>query len=249
MKTHLHLLHAFLMGAVVLGLGAQGLAQEFDEARIFIEYNETDNDLGFHVFLDGEDWETVEIINPNGVSICSVDATGTSAVGYADLGLTELFFEGAEPTLDPPGDPQVILDDLLTRFPEGDYTFVGMVAGGGPLMSVAAFSHVVPAGPEVRVKVDDDEIRIKWNEVTESAATLSPLLPVVPVDIKGYQVIVGSFQVTLPASSRKIKLPKDFVKTLEPGEHDFEVLAIEENNNQTITGGTFVIGEEEEDDD
>jgi hypothetical protein len=34
-----------------------------DEARIFIEYNSSDNDLGFHVFLDGEDWKSLKIVN------------------------------------------------------------------------------------------------------------------------------------------------------------------------------------------
>ncbi len=115
MTRHLRLLHIVLIGAVALGLGTPGWAQEFEEARIFIEYNETDNDLGFHVFLDGEDWETLKIVRPGGMTIFEIDATGGAPDrGYAGLGLTELFFEGAEPTLDPG-----TLEDLLERFPEG----------------------------------------------------------------------------------------------------------------------------------
>lgn len=243
MKRHMRLLYIVLMGAVALGLGAPGWAQEpFAEARIYIEYNETDNDLGFHVSLDGEDWETLKIVRPGGVTIFEIDATGGAGspeVGYAGLGLTELFFEGAEPSLDPPG----TLENLLTRFPAGVYTFMGVTAGGTSLMSTGMLTHAVPAGPEVSAKVDDDEVTIRWKAVTESA----DILPGVDVEIVGYQVIVGSFQVTLPASSRRVKLPKEFVKTLEPGEHDFEVLAIEEGGNQTITSGSFVIGEDDDD--
>ena len=36
-------------------------AEKFEEARIIIEYNSTDNDLGFHVFLDGEDWKSASV--------------------------------------------------------------------------------------------------------------------------------------------------------------------------------------------
>ena len=233
MKRRTHLLHIFLMGAIALGLGTPSWAQEFDEARIFIEYNESDNDLGFHVFLDGEDWETLKIVRPGGVTIFEIDATGGAPnLGYAGLGLTELFFEGAEPSLDPG-----TLEDLLERFPEGDYTFMGVTVDGTPLMSTATLSHIVPAGPEVSAKVAGRNVTISWETVTESAA----ILPGVDVEIVGYQIIVGSFEVTLPATSTQVKLPKEFVESLEPGEHDFEVLAIEEGGNQTITSGSFEI--------
>ena len=43
-----------------------------EESRIFIEYNSTDNDLGFHVALDGEDWKTLKIVNPKGRTIADL---------------------------------------------------------------------------------------------------------------------------------------------------------------------------------
>ena len=233
MRRYLRLLRIVLLGAVALGMGTPGWAQKFDEARIFIEFNETDNDLGFHVSLDGEDWETLKIVRPGGVTIFQIDATGGAPDrGYAGLGLTELFFEGAEPTLDPG-----TLEDLLERFPEGEYTFMGVTVDGTPLTSTATLTHAVPAGPDVSAKVAGHNVTISWETVRESAA----ILPGVDVEIIGYQVIVGSFEVTLPSSSTQVKLPKEFVESLEPGEHDFEVLAIEEGGNQTITSGSFEI--------
>jgi hypothetical protein len=67
----------------------------FDIARVFFEFNSSANDLGVHVFLDGEDWKRLRIVNPNGRTIFEVEGKGP----YRELGLTELFFEGAEPNL------------------------------------------------------------------------------------------------------------------------------------------------------
>ncbi len=59
-------------------------------------------------------------------------------------------------------------------------------------------------------------------------------------EIVAHQVIVDTFQVTLEEPAASVTLPPEFVESLEPGVHDFEVLAIEEGGNQTITEGTFV---------
>jgi hypothetical protein len=59
---HTRGLSALLVATVVLRVGAAGAdarmkrkAAEFDIARAFFEYDSTANDLGVHVFLDGED--------------------------------------------------------------------------------------------------------------------------------------------------------------------------------------------------
>jgi hypothetical protein len=36
-----------------------------------------------------------------------------------------------------------------------------------------------------------------------------------------------------------VTVPPEFVESLEPGQHGFEVLAIEEGGNQTISQGSF----------
>jgi hypothetical protein len=228
MKKKLYATAVFVLGAVVfLGGGAAAQGNKFDIARIFIEFNESGNDLGFHVFLDGEDWKELTIINPAGREIFEVEGSG----GYAKLGLTELFFEGAEPNLD-----DVPLNVLLGMFPEGRYRFVGETTSGERISSTARLSHAIPEGPEVSAIVDEDVI-IQWEAVTRPPRGF----PNRAIEIVGYQVIVGSFQVTLPASARQVELPDEFVEALEPGEHDFEVLAIDRSGNQSITEGTFEI--------
>lgn len=225
-----------LLGAVVLFLGPPSLAAQFPEARIYIEYNSTDNDLGFHVFLDAEDWKTVKIVNPDGHTIFEVAGKGA----YQDLGLSELFFEGAEPSLfDFP------LEDLLGLFPEGKYTFIGTTVEGHSLMSKASFTHAVPAGPDVSASddtVSGDTLNICWDPVTEKAIDpAGGIFPDEPINVVAYQVIVDPFQVTIPATDTQmcVTLPTQFVASLSPGTHGFEVLAIDASGNQTITAGNF----------
>ena len=201
----------------------------FDIARIFIEYNSTGNDLGFHIFLDAEDWEEVEIVSPKWRTIFEVEGKG----GFGKLGMTELFFEGAEPSLD-----DVPLEELLNLFPEGKYTFFGTTVEGKTLVSRAMLTHAVPAGPEVSAQVGPgDSLIISWNAVTGPPAGF----PHKPIVIVGYQVIVGSFQVTVPTSITSVTVSPEFIASLGSGAHAFEVLAIEAGGNQTITEGTFTL--------
>lgn len=219
-----------LLGAVALGLTAPGGTEPFEEARIFIEYNFSDNDLGFHVFLDDEDWEEIEIIHPNRRTLIEVEASG----GFGKLGLTELFFEGAEPNLD-----EFPLARLLGLFPEGKYKFIGERVDGVILVSRPMLTHAVPAPTEVEpVEVNGDVVAITWSSVSTRADGFPPG----PIEIVAYQVIVDSFQVTVPATGdpeQSITLPPEFVASLDSGEHGGEVLVIEEGANQTITQFDF----------
>lgn len=207
-------------------MGSTVSAEKFEEARIYIEYNATDNDLGFHIFLDGEDWKSLKVVNPEGRTIFAV----AGRAGYSRLGLTELFFEGAEPSLD-----DFPLQDLLALFPEGRYEFVGTTIDENSITRKARLSHAIPSGPSVSATVNDDKVVIRWDSVDGPP----PGFPQRNVVIVEYQIIVESFRVTLPASENRITLPREFVQALEPGEHEFEVLAIDQSGNQTITSSSF----------
>jgi len=228
MRGPVRLLLFLLAGAAALVVPFPARAGQFEEAHLYIEYNSTDNDLGFHVFLDAEDWKSVKIVNPAGVTL--VEVNGKGPYGRPGLGLSELFFEGAEPSLD-----DVPLNDLLALFPEGKYKFLGVTAAGAKLTSTSTFSHAVPAGPVVSTEVSGDNIVIRWQPVTGPP----PGFPNEKIDIVGYQVIVEPFQVTLPASSTEVTLPREFAQTLKAGSHGFEVLAIDASGNQTITADSF----------
>lgn len=228
MKTRMKRLNMLLAAAIgVLGFAPAGaLGAPFPIARIYFEYNSSANDLGVHVFLDAEDWRTVRIVHPDGRTIFDVAGKG----GWGELGMTELFFEGAEPSLD-----EFPLDELLELFPEDRYTFQGVMVDGGRLTSRPRLSHAIPAGPVVSAQVSGNNVVISWTHPTAPPAGF----PNRPITIVGYQVIVESFQVTLPASASTLTLPAEFAGSLSSGAHPFEVLAIEASGNQTITEGSF----------
>jgi hypothetical protein len=218
--------------AVLLGVSAPDAAArkrcevELEVAKIYWEYNSSGNDLGVHVFLDGEDWVTMKITNPDGRTIFKVEGKGP----YKELGMTELFFEGAEPSLD-----DFPLEDLLDLFPPGEYEFEGRTAEGCEIEGVALFSHAVPEGPGISASLNGNSLVISWDDVVSTPEGF----PDEDLDIVGYQVIVGSFQVTLPASLNQVTVPPEYVGSLEAGTHDFEVLAIDASGNQSITEGSF----------
>lgn len=51
--------------------------------------------------LDGQNWKGLRIVNPNDKILFEVRGRGPDK----NLGMTELFFEGAEPSLDKPTEP------------------------------------------------------------------------------------------------------------------------------------------------
>ena len=221
-----------LLAVTALLLAAQaGGSQEipFKEARIYIEFNQTANDLGYHVSLDAEDWRRLKIVNPREVKVFEV--IGFAA--YRQLGMTELFFEGAEPNLD-----DFPLNQLLGLFPEGFYDFEGLTVDDLELESEAYLSHAVPNGPgNVTAELGaDDSLVIHWDPVT----TRPPGFPNRPINVVAYQLIVKPFQVTVPADVTSVTVPPEFVASLPSGEVLYEVLAIDESGNQTITEASFI---------
>jgi hypothetical protein len=217
--------------ALVVGITGRECRAEvpFKIAKIYWEYNASANDLGVHVSLDAEDWRRLKIITPKQRSIFEVQGRGA----YRELGMTELFFEGAEPSLD-----DFPLAGLLKRFPEGTYEIEGETVDGEELSSEVSFSHAIPYGPHVSAVVGPGHsLVISWTPVTSPP----PGFPSKPITIVGYQVIVDPFQVTLPATATSVTVPPEFVASLSSGVQPYEVLAIEASANQTLTEGTFVI--------
>lgn len=236
MTRHMRTLPVLLLATVVLIVGATGaeargrkpVPVNFSVAKVFFEYNSTPNDLGVHVFLDGEDWRELRIVDPRGFTIFEVEGSGP----YRELGMTELFFEGAEPNL-----ADVPLEELLAKFPAGHYQLIGQTVDGRRIVGTATLTHAIPAGPKVSVKLGPktNSLVISWEAVTGPPEGF----PDEPIVIVGYQVIVGTFQVTLPPTARSVTISPEFVKSLGRGQHAFEVLAIEAGGNQTITEGSF----------
>ena len=223
--------------AVVLvsGLAAPtASAAPLSETAIFIEINDTDGDAGIQIFLDGEGWSSMKVFDPDGNKILDISAEGSIGI----QGITELFFESAEPSFD-----EQPLAELLALFPEGKYRFEGRTTEGMILKDKATLTHALPAAPALVLPVEDDEVDpdntvIQWQLVPDPAGS----------EIVSYEVVVetdeGSLRVftaDMGPDATSVTVPAEF---LEPGTaYKFEVLAIEASGNQTISEREFETAE------
>ena len=236
MKRHMLLLPVFLVAVVALVFTMRGTASawdtvELDEAEVFIEWNSTDEDFGIQFFWDGEPWKSMRVRNTRGKKVLDI----RTRKNVRKQGLTEGFFESAEPTTS-----ELSLEDFLDRFPEGEYTFRGRSLEKERLVGEADFTHTLPAPPTGLSPEEDDVVfnmgfTVSFNPVTVDTEGD-------PIDIQYYEVVVEKeeddpilqvFSVILPPTVTSVEVPAQF---LEPDtEYKLEVIAVEESGNKTIT--------------
>ena len=219
----------------------------FDEADLFFELNDTDGDLGFHALIDGDAWRELEIENPNERENLRVTVSGN----LRRQGLTELFFESAEPPFDelPP-------EEFFRRFPEGEWEIEGTTLDGEELESSDVLRHVMPAPPDnitlsgiPSVENCDVEplpsvtppVLIDWDPVTESHPEIGREGE---IEIVRYQLVLetdGVPQLTLdlPPDVTEFEIPDSLTDMAE--EWKFEIVAREETGNQTAVESCFLV--------
>jgi hypothetical protein len=209
---------------------------EIGDARLKFEINSTDLDGGIQVFLDADAWQRMSIFDPRGKRIF----TSTTKGVMGQQGGTELFLESAEPTFD-----EVSLEEMLARWPAGEYAFRGVGLEGERYVGSATLTHDLPAGPELvspledGVPPDPDATVVRWHGVP--APNGSPII--------GYQVLVVQpdtgltalpkvvLDVMMPPDARQLRVPPGFL--LPDTEYEWEVLAVESGGNQTLSSNTF----------
>ncbi|WOH36087.1 hypothetical protein RI844_11970 [Thalassotalea fonticola] len=136
MKTLLKTVVAAVISAMLMT--PLSWAVELEEMELFFELNDTDGDLGIHGKFDGEEWKVLKILTSDDDVLLDLSIYNN----LQEQGLTELFFESAEPTFDDL-DPM----DFFNRFPEGTYIVEGMTLGGAMIEGEVDLSHVIPAAP------------------------------------------------------------------------------------------------------
>jgi hypothetical protein len=210
------------------------------EAKIIIEHNATDRDTGFQGFIDSDGWRELTVTGPEG-EVLSFEGEGK----LRQLGLTELFFETVEPE-----NAEVPIRAMLAKLPEGNYKIFGpSTEPGRRTVGTALLTHNIPQGPVLLAPAKDatvpvDDLIIKWQPVTETIFRK-------PAKIIAYQLIVekdapphpnmigkqGSLSMYLPATKTRTELPDGFLERNTP--YKWEVLAIEESGNQTLSSSEF----------
>lgn len=273
MKRHMRMLAILIVPVVALILGAA--APElwagghhddddeipFDEAELFFELNNTDGDLGIHALIDGEAWKRLTIEDPKERKMLDVKVKGR----LRKQGLTEIFFESAEPTFD-----ELAPEDFFRRFPAGEYEIEGITLEGEEMESEVELTHVMPAPPAptvngdpMAVQCDDEEpgfdapvvsapVTIAWDPVTMSHPDPegggAAVQPPIPVTIHNYEVVVEVETVDGFTSVSSIILPPGVTDFTVPAQFTglgdkfkYEVLAREESFNQTAVESCFVL--------
>ena len=263
MIKHMRVLHFFLVAVMVIILAAaapkvraedNGEESSFDEAKIYFELNDTDGDLGIHALIDGEAWKRLEIEDPNERRMLGVNVRGR----LRRQGLTEFFFESAEPTFD-----ELPSAQFFRRFPEGVYEIEGITLEGDELESETLLTHVMPAPPSVYVNGDPaaencdaplsvvSPVVISWDEVTHSHPDFDadgdgePDEVTIPVTIHNYEVVVEidetpyKTSTILPPTAMLFEVPQEILDLGD--EIKFEVLVREDSYNQTAVESCFVI--------
>lgn len=221
----------------------------FDEARLFFELNDTDGDLGIHSLIDGDAWKRLEIDDPNDVRMLDVFVRGR----LRRQGLTEVFFESAEPPFD-----ELSPKKFFKRFPEGVYDFSGRTLEGQELDSEVTLSHILAAPPgNIRISdvssaenCDADPlpavsapVTISWDAVTQSHPEIGKQGA---VEVEHYQLVLEReepsllvFSVELPPELTQFTIPDDFIALGRA--FKFEIIVRATNGNQTAVESCFEI--------
>ncbi len=257
MKTHTNKFHYHSIAFAVLGLVAASPSAwsddeeteiPFDVASLYFELNDTDGDLGIHSLIDGEPWKKLEIEDPYEREMLNIKVQGR----LKRQGLTELFFESAEPTFD-----ELTPEQFFHRFPEGTYEIEGKTLEGEELESTAELSHVLPAPAgnilvsgipasddcDVTVPVVTTPVTISWDPVTTSHPELGRA-DIVEVD--KYQLVVEReeptlliYSVDLPPTVTSFPVPESFTDLGD--EFKYEILVRATTGNQTATESCFEV--------
>ena len=246
---------AILMAILMIGVVSQGRAYDdgdeipFAEAELYFELNNTDGDLGIHSLIDGEPWKRLGIEDPNDRQMLNIFVQSR----LRRQGLTEIFFESAEPTFD-----ELSPRKFFRRFPEGEYQIEGTTLEGMEMESTAVVSHLLPAPPsnitvngspvpkdcdEGPIPVVSGPVSIVWDPVVQSHPDLGRTNE--PIEVVQYQVVVENedteliLSLELPPEISAVDLPATFTES--GGEYKLEILVREESHNQTATETCFEV--------
>lgn len=232
------------------GTGWRAAAQSdgparFTEAEIFFELNDTDGDLGIHGSIDGDPWLDLEVEGPGDRTLLNISSTSR----LRTQGMTQLFFESAEPSFD-----ELEPATFFRRFPEGRYEIEGRAQEGGRMEATAVLSHVMANRPQgVRVNgVPAAEscgdplptvlapVTIDWEPVTESHPEIGKRGP---VKISRYQFFVEragvKLSLDLPPTVTEFEIPAGITDLGK--DFKFEIIARTATGNNTAIESCFLL--------
>ena len=260
-KTIRHIVQSTVACALLTAASAGVLAAKketipYDVTKIFFELNNTDGDLGIHALVDGEPWERLKMYDSRNREMLNIRVRGR----LQQQGLTELFFESAEPPFesDEPDEDALPPAEFFARFPEGTYRVEGVSTEGDRLYGESGVTHVMPAPPapvingmeaaedcdaELPVVASGVPVTISWDPVTHSHPDLGASGEL--IDVHNYEVVVEidetpyAAHAILPDATTQFVLPAEILSLGNLVK--FEVLVREASYNQTAVESCFCV--------
>jgi hypothetical protein len=231
---------AALAGAAPANTAFAQSAIPFSKHDIYFELNATDGDIGLHGVLDGDSWKVATIRGPGG-AFNVLRAVPNQA--SPEFGMTELFFESNEPTLD-----ERSFAELIALFPPGIYDFVGKRAeDNAPMFAQDVLSTAMPCPPIVPTpRLIDGDLMIRWRPRAGSYDPDSGVCSSAgSVGVSYYQIVVEltdtvteferKFTVDMPPNARRVETPDELLFGVNPEttEAKAEVLVVAPDGNRT----------------
>jgi len=231
----------------IVQAGDEDMEIPFDVADVYAELNNTDRDLGFHALIDGDEWKKLAIEDPNERRMLKVNLRGR----LRRQGLTELFFESAEPNFDDQSP-----EEFFALFPEGAYEIEGTTLDDEELESTDVFSHLMPA-PAENVMVNEDgaaeNCDVEPLPSTTAPITISWTVPPLshpevgrtnePIEIATTQLVMEDEEddivvsIDLPPDVTSYEFSEDFTDLADAWK--YEILLVAEDGNRTAIESCF----------
>lgn len=217
----------------------RGPSVRLPATKLIIEHNSTAEDTGVHGFFDGIYWRKLCVYDPRGGMVLEVETERQ----LRTQSISGIFFESAEPP-----NEEVPIEEILRRFPEGQYAVRGRAKDGRRLTGAALFTHEIPAAPVITFPQDD--ATVPASDLTVMRNHVTTTLKGDPLNRTGYEVILTkdvpddpngfsrpSLSIHVPPSVTSLTIPNQF---LEPdSRYKIEVIVLEFSGNQTITSIFF----------
>jgi hypothetical protein len=237
------------MAAVLCAGGASTQAQDFEVADVYFELNDTDGDLGIHALIDADAWRMLSLETPRHRHEVGIVLTGS----FRRQGLTELFFESAEPNFE-----DLSPEQFFNRFPEGDYVVHAKSIENQSFEMADTVNHLMPApaqglevnGVELPENCDEElpslspPFTIAWESVEMSHPTIGRTNE--SIEVAKYQLVLERedealiFTIDLPPEITEVEIPAGFAESGE--EFKVEVIAKEASGgNQTAVETCFLV--------
>lgn len=201
--------------------GAAAAESKLEKAAIFLERNQTDDDIEVRFIATGNEkgLASLRVTAPDGRTVIDFKSPSSKS------GIRTLDLESPEPPLN---DGRIQAD-----FPEGVYRFEAREVDGEVLGGEATLSHKLPEAPAILQPSEGEELPLLNGKVRWEAVKDASYIAVVQEKGKAREL-----RLTLPEGKTTLSIPSGFL--VAGSKYKVEVGAVWKNGNRTFIEREFV---------